>query len=105
MIDMTLPGPIGSVQRSLARWLDLSAPVPAEHSRLMGRLDQAVRRAPGEYKFEIGQAVQFSPTCARGVPGLYVVTGQLPVRDGEFEYCIDQDAEPYPRIAKESELR
>ena len=59
----------------------------------------------GGYKFDIGQAVQFSPQCARGAPGLYIVTGLLPERDGEFEYCIYNEAEPYQRVAKESELR
>jgi hypothetical protein len=48
--------------------------------------------------------VQFSPQSALVTPGLYVVTGLLPERDGEFEYCIYNDAEPYQRVAKESEL-
>ena len=56
----------------------------------------------GGHKFKIGQqTVQFSP---RG-QGLYVVTLLLPQRDGEFEYCISSEAEPYDRVAKESELR
>jgi hypothetical protein len=35
----------------------------------------------------------------------YVVTMQLPERDGEFEYRIRSPDEPHERIAKESELR
>jgi hypothetical protein len=50
-------------------------------------------------KFKVGQTVQFS---ARG---LYVVITVLPKRNGEFEYCINNEAEPYQRLAKESELR
>jgi hypothetical protein len=85
--------------------LDLSATVPAEHIRLLGQLDHTAREEEGAYKFKIGQAVQFSPQCALVAPGLYVVTGLLPERDGEFEYCIYNESEPYQRIAKESELR
>jgi hypothetical protein len=36
---------------------------------------------------------------------LHLVTGLLPERDGEFEYCIYNEAEPYQHVAKESELR
>jgi hypothetical protein len=100
MTDEKAPGPL----RALAQWLDLSAPVPREHSRLLGRLDQTIGEING-YRFKIGQAVQFSPQCARVAPGLYVVTGLLPERDGEFEYCIYSEAEPYQHVAKESELR
>ena len=50
-------------------------------------------------KFKVGQTVLFS------AHGLYVVTAVLPQRDGEFEYCISNEAEPYQRLAKESELR
>ena len=97
----------GPIQRALAQWLqeiyDLSAPVPEEHARLLGRLDQP----SGEMtdlnslgcKFKVGQAVQFS------AHGLYVVTAVLPERDGELEYCISNEAEPYQHVAKESELR
>ena len=104
MTDEKAPGPLASIQRALVQWLDLSATVPAEHLRLLGRLDQTTREI-GAYKFKIGQAVQFSPQSALVAPGLYVVTELLPERDGEFEYCIYNEAEPYQRVAKESELR
>ena len=91
------------IQRSLARWLDLSEKVPAEHTRIMSRLDPTIEKSGG-YKFKIGQAVQFSPQCTRVASGLYVVTGLLPRRDGEFEYSISNEAEPYDRVAKECEL-
>jgi hypothetical protein len=94
----------GPAQRAFARWLDLSGTVPVEHAQLLSRLDQTTGEIGG-YKFKIGQAVQFSPQCALLVPGLYVVTGLLPGRDGEFEYCIYSEGEPYQRLAKESELR
>jgi hypothetical protein len=94
----------GPLQRSLARWLDLSGTVPAEHTQLLNQLDQTTGEI-GEYKFKIGQAVQFSPRGALSAHGLYVVTVLLPERDGEFEYSISNEAEPYDRVAKESELR
>jgi hypothetical protein len=75
------------LQRSLARWLDLSGTVPGEHTQLLSQLDQTTGEIGG-HRFNIGQAVQFSPQCARGAPGLYVVTALLPERDGEFEYSI-----------------
>ena len=67
--------------------------------------DPSARRATGDHKFGIGQAVQFSPQSARVTSGLYVITGLLPERDGEFEYCIYNEAERYQHVAKESELR
>jgi hypothetical protein len=36
--------------------------------------------------------------------GGYVVTKQLPERDGEFEYRIKSLSEPHERVARESEL-
>jgi hypothetical protein len=35
---------------------------------------------------------------------MYVVTQQLPERDGVFEYSIMSPTEPYERVAIESEL-
>jgi hypothetical protein len=101
--DEKAPGPLGSIQRALTQWLDISTPVPTEHVQLLRRLDQATGETT-EHKFKIGQAVQFSPQCALVAPGLYVVTELLPERDGEFEYSIYNEAEPYQRVAKESEL-
>jgi hypothetical protein len=36
--------------------------------------------------------------------GSYVVTKQLPERDGEFEYRIKSVSKPHERVARESEL-
>lgn len=104
MTDEKAPGPLGPIQRALAQWLDIPAKVPADHLRLLDRLDQTTGETGG-YKFKAGQTVQFSPTSALVAPGLYVVTERLPARDGEFEYCIYNEADPYQRVAKESELR
>ena len=105
MTDEKALGPVGAIQRALSQWLDLSAAVPAEHIQLLGQLDQTACGEIGAHKFKIGQAVQFSPQSALVTPGLYIVTGLLPERDGELEYCIYNEAEPYQRVAKESELR
>jgi hypothetical protein len=96
---------LGPIQRALAQWFDLSATVPEEHIALLRQLDPIVGEEIGEYKFKIGQAVHFSPQCNRVTPGPYVVTGLLPERDGGYEYCIYNEAEPYQHVAKESELR
>jgi hypothetical protein len=60
------------------------------------------------HKFTIGDNVEFLPAIGRTIDaarGLYVVTMQLPDRDGEFEYRIRSPDEPHERIARESELR
>ena len=76
------------------------APVPAhaEHTELLRRLDQTPDGTDG-YKFKIGKTVHFLPTR-----NLYVVIAVLPERDGEREYCINNETEPYQRLAKESEM-
>jgi hypothetical protein len=93
---------IGPFQSAIGHWLretyDLWAPAPAEHTELLRQLDQTFGEI-GKYKFKVGQTVQFSQA-----DGLYVATAVLPERDGEFEYCINDDAEPYQCVAKESEL-
>ena len=60
------------------------------------------------HKFTIGDNVEFLPAIGRTIDaarGLYVVTMQLPDRDGEFEYRIRSADEPHERTARESELR
>jgi hypothetical protein len=60
------------------------------------------------HKFAIGDNVEFLPATGRTVDaarGPYVVTMQLPGRDGEFEYRIRSPDEPHERTARESELR
>ena len=48
----------------------------------------------------LGRAVPFRNAAA----GNYEVVAQLPERDGEFQYRIKSDREPYQRIVKEGEL-
>jgi hypothetical protein len=50
--------------------------------------------------------VRLAASAAKwGAPeGGYVVTKQLPERDGEFEYRIKSISEPHERVARESEL-
>ena len=60
------------------------------------------------HKFTIGDNVEFLPAIGRTIDaarGLYVVTMQLPDRDGEFEYRIRSPDEPHEGLARESELR
>ena len=58
------------------------------------------------HKFIIGQAVEYySPRGLHAPPGIYVVTGKLPERAGEFEYRIKHTKELHERTAMESELR
>jgi hypothetical protein len=94
---------IGLLQSAIGHWLqetyDLWAPIPAKHTELLKLLDQSPGETVGKYKFQVGQAVQFSHTDR-----LYAVTAVLPERDGEVEYCINNEGEPYQRLAKESEL-
>jgi len=53
------------------------------------------------HEFKVGQTVAWecSPTSES-----YVVTQQLPERDGAFEYAVTNPTEPYDRVAIESEL-
>jgi hypothetical protein len=61
------------------------------------------------HKFAVGQAVHLHPYNAAGQHSLvsanYVVTQQLPERDGVFEYSVMRPTEPYERVFIESELR
>jgi hypothetical protein len=58
------------------------------------------------HKFKIGQTVELRrPGWDHSAAvGPYVVTNQLPERDGEFEYHIRSPEKPHERIARESEL-
>ena len=68
---------------------------------------QSQRLDPGvtEYKFKIGQLVDFYPKGARRVdsaPGPYQITKRLPAgKDGEFRYEIRSTFEEYNRVARE----
>jgi hypothetical protein len=59
-----------------------------------------------EHKFRAGQRVTLAPSVynRREIAGGYVVTKQLPEREGEFEYRIKAVSEPYERVARESQL-
>jgi hypothetical protein len=58
------------------------------------------------HKFKVGQAVEYHPPREIYAPrGTYVVTAELPERDGEFEYHIRSVNEPHERVVKETELR
>ena len=71
----------------------------------------AVMRAPhadavASHRFAAGHMVRLS----RAIPlrnaaaGNYEVLAQLPERDGDLQYRIKSDREPYQRIVKEGEL-
>jgi hypothetical protein len=59
-----------------------------------------------EPKFRAGERVRLAASAMKwGVAeGGYVVTKQLPERDGEFEYRIKSMSEPQERVAREGEL-
>src|SRR5271166_3650459 len=57
------------------------------------------------HKFKIGQLVEYHPP--RGLyarRGPYLITTQLPERNGEFEYHVRHPNEMHERVANESEL-
>ena len=55
------------------------------------------------HKFKIGQTLFL--TASLNVPGgAYVVTRQLPERDGEFLYRVKSAREPHERVVREGRL-
>ena len=58
-------------------------------------------------QFKVGDRVRFfyHDRFKSAAHGTYLVTMQLPERDGEFEYRIRSPDERHERIARESELR
>ena len=58
------------------------------------------------HRFSVGRMVRLSQAVRlrNAAPGSYEVLAQLPDRDGEFQYRLKSDREPYQRIAKENEL-
>jgi hypothetical protein len=58
------------------------------------------------HKFKLGQAVYLQATIfnRNASSGAYVVTKQLPERDGRFEYQIKSLSEPHERVVTESDL-
>jgi hypothetical protein len=61
------------------------------------------------HKFAVGQAVHLHPHSAARqhfpASANYMITQQLPERDGVFEYSAMSPTEPYERVFIESELR
>ena len=59
-----------------------------------------------DHKFRVGQRVALAATVLNreGAGGAYVVTKQLPERDGELEYRIKRASELHERVARESDL-
>ena len=59
-----------------------------------------------DHKFQAGQRVTLAANIINrsAVGGSYVVTKQLPERDGEFEYRLKNAYESHERVARESEL-
>jgi len=58
------------------------------------------------HRFAVGNMVRLNRAfpLRNALPGAYEVLAQLPERDGEFQYRIKSDREPYQRIVKEDEL-
>jgi hypothetical protein len=58
------------------------------------------------HRFGIGDMVRLSRTgpLRNAAPGLYQVVAQLPEREGELQYRVKSEREPYQRIMKEDEL-
>jgi hypothetical protein len=56
-------------------------------------------------RFARGNTVRLSRAMRlrNAVPGTYEVLALLPERDGEFQYRIKSEREPYQRIVKELE--
>ena len=57
------------------------------------------------HKFHLGQAVAYNPPRGTYVPsGTWVVTAQLPERNGDCYYRVHHAIEQHERIAREGEL-
>jgi hypothetical protein len=66
---------------------------------MTARVDVVHRFAAG-HVVRLGRTTPFHNAAA----GNYAVVAQLPERDGELQYCIKSDREPYERIVKEDEI-
>jgi hypothetical protein len=58
------------------------------------------------HRFTAGRMVRlrFAGPFRNAAAGYYEIVSLLPQRDGEFQYRIKSDREPYQRIVKEDEL-
>ena len=73
-----------------------------ESQELMAKAEAVIGRRAPLRKFRAGQMVRLTRRHAGG--GVYVITKQLPDRDGEFEYRIKSTFEPHERVVSESDL-
>ena len=65
---------------------------------MMGHRDAAV----SGHRFALGHTVSLVvPNVAAGA---YTIIGLLPARDGEFQYRVRSEREPYDRVVKEDDL-
>jgi hypothetical protein len=62
--------------------------------------------APLVHRFSVGAMVRLSRsrTLPNAITGPYEVIATLPERDGELQYRIKSDREPFQRIMTEDEL-
>lgn len=69
----------------------------------MGRINEF---KPSNHGFVVGSVVclskRYPPRTA--APGPYHIIAQLPARDGQLQYRIKNDCEPFYRTVVESEL-
>ncbi len=60
------------------------------------------------HRFRIGQIVFLEPSRDRNIPGsayAYIITKELPERDGEPEYRVKSINESHERVVSESQMR
>jgi len=58
------------------------------------------------HRFHIGQTVFLEPSLDRNISGgAYIITKNLPERDGEPEYRVKSVNEPHERVVCESQVR
>jgi hypothetical protein len=74
---------------------------------IRGGIDmRTVQRGIADHRFGVGRMVHFKQgSPMRNIAGGdYKVLGQLPARDGEFQYLVKSNREPYDRVIRESEV-
>ncbi len=78
------------------------------HQRInhQGIFMNAPFETPVSYRFTVGDMVRLTKMLPirNAVSGPYEILAQLPVRDGELQYRVKSEREPYQRILKEDEL-
>ncbi len=62
--------------------------------------------ADAGHRFALGNTVRLSKSLVlpNVVAGDYKIVALLPARDGEFQYRVKSELEPYERVVKEDEL-